>query len=64
MTRKICQTHFGNAMLLSLLTCAADAIALRAAPGGGPGPVGALGRRVARSVLPRSHASVVGESKV
>ena len=64
MTRKICQTHFGNAMILPLLTCAADAVALRAAPGGGPGPVGALGRRVARSVLPRAHARVVGESTV
>ena len=51
-------------MLFSLLTCAADAVALRAAPGGGPGPVGALGRRVARSVLPRAHARVVGESTV
>ena len=52
------------AMLLSRLTCAADAVALRAAPGGGPGTVGALGRRVARSVLPRADARVVGEPTV
>ena len=47
-----------------MLTRAAYAVALGAAPGGGPGPVGTLGRRVARSVLPRAHARVVGESKV
>ena len=43
------------------LTRAADAVALRAGARGGAGPVGALGLGVARPVLPRADARVVGE---